>query len=245
MKFLESVQHPQKGATEMQMFSINAASLLLERDRRTVTKAMFGVPPDAKEKKQPRWKMSTIVDALDRHGGSNNYTNGNSAAANANRPPEYSQFDAAFATLEKLPTLQARRKAAIKIMPVLHNMIAALGRQGRRGGEHPQHTQLRGDAVYRVTMAGFQSCARSSAAGSIHWLFVDAPCHLTPPAVIPAVDTRRSQREDRCRNLLGRPRNGRSSKQTGIPGSAGRISCRRLISSGSPVRSILMVRPAQ
>jgi hypothetical protein len=34
----------------MQMFSINAASLLLERDRRTVTKAMFGVSPDGKEK---------------------------------------------------------------------------------------------------------------------------------------------------------------------------------------------------
>jgi hypothetical protein len=140
----------------MQMFSINAASLLLERDRRTVTKAMFGVAPDGKEKKQPRWKMSTFVDALERHGGSNNQSNGNSAAANANPPPEYAQFDAALDALEALPTVEKRRKAAVAIMPKLHAKIAALTRQGRDAGEHPDHTALRGMEVYRLSMIGFR-----------------------------------------------------------------------------------------
>jgi hypothetical protein len=160
MIFFESVQQPQnKGTAEMQMFSINAASLLLERDRRTVTKAMFGVPPDGKEKKQSRWKMSTIVDALERHNRAND--SGNSGDAYAN-PPEYAAYDAAFAALEALPTLPARRKAAIKIMPVLHAMIAALTAHGREVGQHPEHIQLRGDAVYRISMLGFQSpCAWS------------------------------------------------------------------------------------
>ena len=146
----------------MQMFSINAASLLLERDRRTVTKAMASVPPDGKEKKQPRWKMSTIVDALERHGGSNNQGNGNSAAANANPPPEYAAFDAALDALEALPTVEKRRKAAVAIMPKLHAMVAALGRQGANAGEHPDHTALRGSEVYRLSMIAFQSpCAWS------------------------------------------------------------------------------------
>jgi hypothetical protein len=96
----------------MQMFSINAASLLLERDRRTVTKAMFGVPPEGKEKKQPRWKMSTIVDALERHGGSNDGGNtGNGRLADIADELEtlQSKLDAAIAKIKTLPSLAAKQ----------------------------------------------------------------------------------------------------------------------------------------
>jgi hypothetical protein len=144
------------------LFSAFAASELLGRDRQTLVRCLRNVPPDGKEKNQPRWKMSTIFTAMERHnranegnGGSNNYTNANSS--NAPNPPEYSQFDTAFAALEALSTLPARRKAAIAIMPKLHAMIAALVVQGRDGDEHPQHTQLRGERVYQLMMAGFQS----------------------------------------------------------------------------------------
>ena len=54
------------------VFSINAASELLERDRRTVTKALRHTPPDRKEKGQPRWKLPTILAALDALPGTNN-----------------------------------------------------------------------------------------------------------------------------------------------------------------------------
>jgi hypothetical protein len=53
-----------------QLFSINGASALLERDRRTVTKALRHTPPDKKEKGQPRWKLPTILAALDELPGS-------------------------------------------------------------------------------------------------------------------------------------------------------------------------------
>jgi hypothetical protein len=140
----------------MHMFSINAASLLLERDRRTVTKAMGRVAPDGELRGQLRWKMSTIVAALERHGRANG-NNNNSQSGNSPNPLEFAAYDRAFAALEALPTLEERRRAAIQIMPVLHTKIAALKVQGRDAGHHPQHTELRADRVYQLMMLGFQS----------------------------------------------------------------------------------------
>jgi hypothetical protein len=146
------------------LFSAFAAAELFERDRQTIVRALKNTPPDGMERNQPRWKMSTIVDAMERHnranegnGGSNNHTNGHGNSGNLPNPVEYAQFDAAFAALETLPTVEARRKRAIALMPQLHGMIAALGRQGAKAGEHPDHTSLRGSEVYRLSMIGFQS----------------------------------------------------------------------------------------
>ena len=145
------------------LFSAFAASELLGRDRQTLVRCLRNVPPDGKERGAPRWAMDTIFAAMEKHnrnnegnGGSNNYTNGHGNSGNVPNPPAYAAFDVAFAALEKLPTLEARRKAAIKIMPTLHAMIAALVVQGREVGQHPEHTDLRGQAVYRMTMIGFQ-----------------------------------------------------------------------------------------
>lgn len=48
-------------------FSVNGAADLLERDRRTIRRALAMVPPDAKESGNPRWRLRTILDALDAH----------------------------------------------------------------------------------------------------------------------------------------------------------------------------------
>jgi hypothetical protein len=53
-------------------FSINAAAEVLERDRRTITKALRHMEPDSKQKGQPRWRLRTILDALDELPGSSN-----------------------------------------------------------------------------------------------------------------------------------------------------------------------------
>jgi hypothetical protein len=45
--------------------SINAAADLLERDRRTIRRALAMVPPDVNENNIQRWRLRTIVDALD------------------------------------------------------------------------------------------------------------------------------------------------------------------------------------
>lgn len=46
------------------LFSINRAADLLERDRATLVRALRHVPPDGYQAAQPRWRMATIVDAL-------------------------------------------------------------------------------------------------------------------------------------------------------------------------------------
>jgi hypothetical protein len=48
-------------------FSVNGAADLLERDRRTIRRALAMVPPDAKQSGNPRWRLRTILDALDAH----------------------------------------------------------------------------------------------------------------------------------------------------------------------------------
>ena len=48
-------------------YSIHAAAEMLERDRRTLVRALRAVKPDAHEKRAPRWKLSTIFDALLQH----------------------------------------------------------------------------------------------------------------------------------------------------------------------------------
>jgi hypothetical protein len=44
----------------------------LERDRRTITRALRHTKPDGKERGQPRWKLKTILEALDQLPGSSN-----------------------------------------------------------------------------------------------------------------------------------------------------------------------------
>jgi hypothetical protein len=137
----------------VKLFSTNAASLLLEKDRRTVTKAMQGVAPDAKVNGQARWKLRKFVDALAAHerpaGGSGNST----AGAN---PPEYERFDRAFDAMTKLEPVEKRRSAALKLVPLLTEMISALRARGRDLGEAPEMTALRGDRVYQLALIGFQ-----------------------------------------------------------------------------------------
>ena len=134
----------------MQTFSTNAASLLLERDRRTVTKAMLGVAPDTKVNGQPRWRLRKIVDAL---AAQERPAAGGTAGAN---PPEYARFDQAYQALTVLPTLPRRRAAAVKTIPLLNDMIKALRARGREVGEDPEVTGMRADRVFQLALVGFR-----------------------------------------------------------------------------------------
>jgi hypothetical protein len=48
------------------LFSAFGAADSLEKDRQTVRRALRGVAPDGHEKGQPRWRLTTILRALDR-----------------------------------------------------------------------------------------------------------------------------------------------------------------------------------
>jgi hypothetical protein len=112
----------------MQMFSINAASLMLEKDRRTVTRAMQGVAADEKVNGQPRWKMSNIVAALERHsrangggsnGGSNGGGNGRLAVIADELERLSGEVDAAIEIVRSKRTLAAKQphsRAAMRLI---------------------------------------------------------------------------------------------------------------------------------
>jgi hypothetical protein len=55
--------HNHRGEVEMQFFTVNGAAEVLERDRRTIARALRDVPPDD-ESKGRRWKLATIVNAM-------------------------------------------------------------------------------------------------------------------------------------------------------------------------------------
>src|ERR1700730_5377248 len=49
--------------SEVQCFTVSGAAEVLERDRRTIARALRDVPPDD-ESKGRRWKLATIVNAM-------------------------------------------------------------------------------------------------------------------------------------------------------------------------------------
>jgi hypothetical protein len=59
------------------LFSIEALAVELDRDRRTVGRALRATPPDGEVQGKPRWFLSTAVRALDRRQG--NVRSGNSS----------------------------------------------------------------------------------------------------------------------------------------------------------------------
>lgn len=49
------------------LFSVNKAADLLERDRQTLVRALRHVAPDGSERGQPRYRLKTITEALAAH----------------------------------------------------------------------------------------------------------------------------------------------------------------------------------
>jgi hypothetical protein len=133
----------------MKLFSAFAAAELLERDRQTIVRALRNTPPDGREGEHARWKMSTIVDAMERHGRAS----GGSIGDGSDRP-ESAQFTQACEAMKVLPTLAQRRAAAIKAIPLLINAIKATRTQRLDMDENPETSAVRGDLLCQTGLEG-------------------------------------------------------------------------------------------
>jgi hypothetical protein len=124
----------------MKTYSANSIAEQFERDRGVVIRALRNTKPDATVCGRPEWKIATAALALERHraGG------GTTKVTIAKPVPERAIFDQAFAELVALPTLSARREAAINIMPLLNAAVGAAGDADS------------GDLIYHTAMASFQ-----------------------------------------------------------------------------------------
>jgi hypothetical protein len=112
----------------MKLFSAFAAATLLERDRQTVARALRNVAQDGADNGQPRWKLATIVAALERNSDSGTAVRTTTrTAGTACRLNEladeiehlHHQLDAAVAKVKSIPNVAAKQphsRAAMKLI---------------------------------------------------------------------------------------------------------------------------------
>jgi hypothetical protein len=139
----------------MRVFSINGASEILERDRRTIMRAMRHVTPDAKERGQPRWRMKTILDALERTGARTEHHN-EGGGQWTDLDAVIAEFDAAYDRMRLEPSLAKRRAMSLRLAPLIVQMDRMEREVSKAAGEPELLTQLRADKIYMLLLRGFE-----------------------------------------------------------------------------------------
>jgi hypothetical protein len=139
-------------------FTINAATELLESDRRKIQKALRNVPPDAKVKGQQQWRLKTIIDALDRLPGAVKAARRSNSSGSLSDEELFEQnaaFTRAFDALEALGKMpKGLRKAEAGHVFAKIDTLIKLFEQAEPDGlsEHPLNI------VQQMTGYLFQEC---------------------------------------------------------------------------------------
>lgn len=138
----------------MKLISAFGAADMLELDRQTVRRALRHVRPDGHEKKQPRWRLKTIIGAVDRHLGRNNSAVGPTASGALS--DLFEAFDTGCQALDSLSDLEARRREALRLMAVLVKLDAVMRADARAHREDELRASLRCDEHFRLAMRNFE-----------------------------------------------------------------------------------------
>jgi hypothetical protein len=128
--------------TVRNLFSINKAADLLERDRATLVRALRHVKPDGRERGQDRYTMRTITDALMAQEVRNK---GSVSDTGVSRELEikFSALDEQYRNVQNGPTLAERRKLARAFFSFVADVEGAMLADAKRGGEDPTTAQMR------------------------------------------------------------------------------------------------------
>jgi hypothetical protein len=137
----------------LKCFSAFGAADLLERDRQTVRRALRHVPPDGYERKQPRWRLKTIIDAVDAHLGRNTTA---APPAGSTLQVQFDQFDGGCKNLAMMPDLKARRREAHRLIALLVELDKAMRADARALREDELRASLRCDQHFRLAMRNFE-----------------------------------------------------------------------------------------
>jgi hypothetical protein len=111
------------GERTKNLFSINRAADLLEKDRATLVRALRHVPPEGYERGQPRWSMQTIRNALavkphERHAIGKFRDRYSLRSTKLDRMRL--EYEKGLALLGAEPSLDKRREMAVALAPLLH-----------------------------------------------------------------------------------------------------------------------------
>jgi hypothetical protein len=155
-------------------FSVNGAADLLERDRRTIRRALAMVPPDAKESGNPRWRLRTVLDALDAHGRRTGHErsgmrHGDRDAVLDEIERLGAKLDAGFGQMAGEPDVARRRKMASQVGP----LVGALNRAIERSHEfvppdERPFVKLGTDQILRQAIANFMGLCQYELSDADH-----------------------------------------------------------------------------
>lgn len=147
-------------------------SELFEVDRATMLRALRNVPPDSEATPgKPRYKVVTGMNALVKHRAATGRTSSrrqqdvdSSGVDVAWQDPLLVQLfarqDEADGAMRALPTVEARRRAAIKMVPLIATVDAAVRERGKINGGDPDTVDMRADVLYAMALRGLeQACA--------------------------------------------------------------------------------------
>ena len=121
------------------IFSINKAADLLERDRATLVRALRHVKADGTERGQPRYTMRTIIDALAAHEARNNGSSHGEPDRLRSRLGEIAdeleqtnkELDAKRELIKAQPTLDAKQPHSRAAMRGLNGCVISTMRRTR------------------------------------------------------------------------------------------------------------------
>lgn len=126
----------------MKTFSINALGELLEKDRGLIVRALRGTAPDATEKNQPRYKMTTAIAALERHAGKN--SNSGDSGISADLQKMFAMLDAVADKIRNATTVDKRRKIIrTEFFETLFATTAAMDASAKASNEDTNYSMLR------------------------------------------------------------------------------------------------------
>jgi hypothetical protein len=130
------------------LFSISAASDILRRSRRTLTRALMDVRPDKIESDLRLWRLSRIIDAVNSNSQAPILT---SATVSGELQDLFARLNAADDKMRAIESLAGRRTFAKKtLLPLMCRVDHAMREDGRANGEPDMYTHLRCDAHLRL-----------------------------------------------------------------------------------------------
>ena len=148
-----------KRGSDENLFSISGASEALGRARRTISRSMKGVAPDAVRHGLSLWRMQKIIEMVNTRTKAPILTTNTEGALTqfcADASEAFQEFDNAWEQLMKLKTLGARRHAARKMVPLLKAVCETMLSRDLADDLHPEHAELRSQSVYRLSLRGFE-----------------------------------------------------------------------------------------
>ena len=118
-------------ALKAKLWSLNGLAIELDRDVRTIGKALAGVAPDGKVGKNPGYRIETALSALRRRGAARSGRHGDNADAEAifaELEELAVEIEAGFKRLRAEPDIEKRRKMAEEVGPLIGKLQRALAR---------------------------------------------------------------------------------------------------------------------